>query len=206
MTLSEKQIKELKKQLSEQIQNLPEEQRNEAQKQIDEMSNEAIEAMLKQQSSPNNATQSQQSVFRAIVSGELPSRIIDQNKNAIAVLDTKPISQGHTIIIPKNPVNKAKELPNSAFTLAKKIARRVSSKLKSESSEIQTQYSFGEIIINVIPIYDKPLGLNSPRQDVKEEDLDKIYKKLRVVKKPKVIRLGKTKTSSKIIKLNRRIP
>ena len=190
MSLSKEQIEELKGQLSEQIQHLPESQKNEAQKQINEMSSGAIETLLRQQQQ-DNTQKTQQPIFRAIVSGEIPSKIIDQNKDAVAVLDIKPISPGHTIIIPKNPVNKAKELPNSIFTIAKKIAKKVSSKLKSNSSEIQTQFNFGEIIINVIPIYDKPLSLNSPRQDIKEEELDKIYKKLRVIKKPKVIKLNR---------------
>lgn len=69
MTLTEKQISELKKQLSSQIQKLPEEQKREAQKQIDSMSSKALESMLEQQKSSEN-----QQIFRAIISGKIPSK------------------------------------------------------------------------------------------------------------------------------------
>ena len=49
MPLKSEEIKELKKQLSEQIKHLPHEQKLEAQKQIDSMSPEALETMLLQQ-------------------------------------------------------------------------------------------------------------------------------------------------------------
>jgi diadenosine tetraphosphate (Ap4A) HIT family hydrolase len=206
MPLTPEQVKELKKQLSAQIQNLPIEQRKEAQKQIDNMSNEAIELMLKQQTKQSQIQSqqtSEQPIFRMIISGQLPSKIIDQNKNAIAVLDIRPISPGHTIIIPKNPIKTAKNLPSSVFTLAKKIARKLSSKLKSSGSEIQTQFAFGEIIINVIPIYEKSLDINSPRQEMQEKELEKIYNKIKT--KPRPIKL-KRKPKSSAIKLKRRIP
>jgi len=201
MALTPEQVKELKKQLSEQIKHLPEDKRKEAQKQIDNMSSEALESMLKQQ----QAKQSQKPIFRSIVSGEIPSKILDTNKDAIAVLDIKPISKGHTIIIPKKPITNSKGLPTSAFALAKKIAKKIASKLKSSSCEIQTESKFEEIIINVIPIYDQPLNINSPRQDISSEDLEKIYDKLKTPDKSKIIKIRKRK-QLKIIKLKRKIP
>ena len=202
MALTQEQIEELKDQLRAQVDKLPEEQKEQALKQIEEMSDEAIEAMLKQQQS----SQSSKTIFRSIVSGEIPSRVIDQNKEAIAVLDIKPISKGHIIIIPKDPVTEAKSLPSQAFSLAKKLSKHISKKLNAKSSEIQTHFSFGEIIVNVIPIYDKALSINSPRQETKDEELDETYKILRIVKKPKIIKLNKPQKEAKIIKLKRRIP
>ena len=203
MTLTPEQIKALKEQLSQQIQHLPHDKKAEAQKQIDAMSPHALETMLKQQ----QATQQNQQIFRSIISGEIPSHIVDQNKEAIAVLSIKSISKGHTIIIPKKPITDAKQLPTQAFTLAKKIAKKISSKLKASGCEIQTEFVFGEITLHVIPIYEKALNINSPRQDVSEEELSELEKKLKVVKKPKTIRLTKkTKKALKVIKRPRRIP
>lgn len=208
MVLTPEQVKELKRQLSEQINHLPENQKAQAQKQIDDMSAEAIESMLREQQSqqgPDGAQQQPQEIYRAIVSGQIPSKKLDENKSAIAVLDIKPISKGHTIVIPKTPVKDAKEMPDETFALAKKIAKKISSELKTEGTEIQTQFAFGEIILNVIPIYDKPLSINSPRSEAKEEELQEIYQKLRTVKKPKVIKIKKSR-QTKIIKRPRKIP
>ena len=204
MSLTPQQVTELKLQLQEQIKHLPEDQKAQAQEQIDSMSSEALEALIKQQQ--GKSKQAQKGVFRAIVDKEIPSKIIDENKDAIAVLDIRPISKGHTIIIPKKVVSDAKILPNPCFNLAKKVAKRISSKLKSKGSEIQTQFSFGEIIINVIPIYEERLSINSPRKEASDKELEQIEKILKIVKKTKIIRIKKQSPESNLIKLNRKIP
>ena len=203
MTLTHEEIQEIKKQLSQQIQHLSPDKKSQAQQQIDSMSEEALESLLEQQKSK----QPQKPLFRMIVDREIPSKIIDENRFALATLDIKPISQGHTIIIPKSPVEKAKDIPAQVFSLAKKIAKKLSLKLKSKSAEIQTEFKFGEIIINVIPIYEESLNINSPRSSPSDSELEEVYKKLRVIKKPKVQRIKIKKTQeTKILKLNRRIP
>jgi len=201
MPLSPEQISQLRSQLKEQIKHLPEDQKKEAEKQIEEMSDEAIESMLEQQKT------SQKPIFRAVIAGEITSKKIDENKEAIAVLDIKPISKGHIIIIPKQEVKKSKDLPTQAFTLAKKLAKKIENKLKSKSTEIQTEFKFGEIIINVIPIYDKPLNINSQRADASEKELNELESLLKVKQKAKVIKLQKTqKKTSPLPQLKRRIP
>jgi len=202
MPLTPEQVQELKKQLRTQVQNLPEVQKKAAQQQIDEMSDEAIESMLEQQKSK----EPQKPIFRAVIGGDVPSKKIDENKDSIAVLDIRPISKGHTIIILKSAVTSVKAIPTPAFALAKKISKKLQSKLKATSVEIQTESKFGEIILNIIPIYDKPLNLSSPRIEMSEEELFKIQRKLATIKKPKVIKLDKKPKNSNIIKLKRRIP
>lgn len=202
MSLTQEEIKELKDQLKEQVKNLPEDKKAQALKQIESLSPEALESMVKQQNSQSKP------IFRSIVDKEIPSKIIDENKQAIAALDIKPISKGHTIIIPKNAVKDAKLIPTQCFTLAKKVAKRISSKLKSKGFEIQTQFSFGEVIINVIPIYDKSLNINSPRENSEEKELELLYQQLRVIKKARLPKIKKTSNlqSQETIKLNRKIP
>ncbi len=201
MALTKEQIKELKNQLAEQIQHLPEDQKEQASKQIEEMSPKALESMVQQQQS-----QSTQKVFRSIVSGEIPSRKIDETPQAIAVLDIMPIEPGHVIIIPKTPAKNSKDLSNQTFTIAKKIAKKITSKLKPKSVEILTETKFQETIINVIPVYEKPVNLDSPRKKAQEKDLNKIQDLLKIItrKKTKVIKV-KSKNLS-LRKIKRRIP
>lgn len=116
-------------------------------------------------------------------------------------MDIKPISKGHVIIIPKNPCPSSKDLPDKTFILAKEISKKLISNLKAKGTEIQTQFSFGETIINIIPIYDESLNLNSPRTEISEKELSEILQKLKT-EKPKPIK----KKPTKIIKLKRKIP
>jgi len=188
MALTQEQVTELKAQLLQQVKTLPEDQRKEAEKQIEEMSMEALESMLKQQQQPKGK---EKGIYRMIVDKEIPSKLIDENKSSLAVLEIKPISPGHTIIIQKKAAKTAKELSSSSLTLAKKLASRLTKKMNAKSAEIQTEFKFGEIIINVIPIYDKSLNINSPRTDAKDTELEKIYSILRVIKKPKIVKIKK---------------
>lgn len=203
MPLTKKQLEEAKSQLSQQIQHLSPEQKVQAQKQIDSMSAEAIEEMISQQ-------QSQQKVFRMIVSGQIPSVKIEENKSAIAVLSVKAISEGHTIIIPKTSASAEKDIPKQAYNLADEISKKIVISLKPKSIEIFPETNFGETILNIIPVYDKPLNLQSPRTDKTPEDLEKIKKKINIkrIQKPKKkkIKVKKKPSKKKALKLNRRIP
>lgn len=205
MPLTQEQIKALKEQLLSQIENLPEPQKSEARTQIESLSPEALELMLKQQESK----QQTQDIFRMIINEKIPSSKIDENKEAIAVLEINPISKGHVIIIPKKAAKIATSLSSQAFTLAKKVSKRLISKLKAKSAEIQTETKLGETIINVIPIYEKPLNLNSPRTKAKKEELEELESKLRIKKKPKIEKIkkeNKQTSQEPILKLARKIP
>lgn len=208
MALTPEQVEEIRQQLREQVQNLPEEKKQQALVQIDSLSPQAIELMVKQQQSKGSG-EKEKTIFRMIVDREIPTVILSENKYALAVLDINPISRGHTMIIPKKPVSDAKQLPTQAFGLAKKLAKRAAEKLKAKSSEIQTESKFGEVIINLIPCYDSPLNINSPRTKSSIEELEKVAPLMKDKPKPIVqkIKIAKPKSSgNQPLKLQRRIP
>ncbi len=159
MALTQEQITELKNQLLSQVQHLPAEQKAEAEQQIQELSPEALEMMLSQQREKNKGPK--KTIFRSIVDNDVSSIVVEENKIAKAVMDITPISKGHVLIIPIKPVQDAKQLPVATFSLAKKIALRISKKLNSKSNLIQTENKFGESVIHVIPSYtEKVLDLS----------------------------------------------
>ncbi|MCX8158925.1 MAG: HIT domain-containing protein [Candidatus Pacearchaeota archaeon] len=206
MPLTKEQIENLKEQLKSQVQHLPEEQKKEAIKQIESLSPESLELLLKQSQEAEKSKSPD--IFRKIINKEIPAFIIDENKFALAVLDINPVSLGHTIIIPKIQAKTSMDLPNQALSMAKKISKRIISKLKAKSTEIQTEFKFNEIIINIIPIYEQKLSLSSPRTKASEEELNNIAKKLRPQKKKqKEIKKEEPKTQpTEIIKLPKKIP
>ena len=206
MPLTEEQINSLKEQLREQVADLSEPQKSQALEQIESMSTEALEIMLKQSKEKSSSSKEpNKSIFRSIIDKETPSVIADENSQALAVLSIRSISEGHCLVIPKKAAKSPKDLPAEAFALAKKIAKRAISNLKAKSVEIQTETSFGEAIINVIPIYGAPLSLSCPRTQLTPEKLEPIAKKLMPAKKPAVIKLKKA-SSEGPLKLPRRIP
>lgn len=212
MPLTPDQIRELKDQLREQVKHLSPEKKKQAEDQIESLSSEALEDMLKQQASQQKpgspSKQSNKGLFRSLIDKEIPSKIIDETKDAISVLDIKPISNGHMIVIPKKALSDIKFMPTSVLSLSKKLAKRAVSKLGAKGAEIQTEFKFGEIIVNVIPVYDSAVSINSPRKDVSDKDLADVQSILRVVRKPRMKPKQKpmpVKTIS-AIRMSRRIP
>lgn len=208
MVYSEEQVKEVKRQILEQVKNFPVEQRAAIEEQIDAMNAEELEIFVQQQmAGKETRREAQKGIFRMIVDGDVPSRKVSENKDAIAVVSVKAISRGHVLVIPKKPVGDANSLPAGVFNLARQMGKKILAKLKAKSTEIQSENSFGEIVVDVIPIYDKPLSVNSPRYDASEAEMEEVYKLIRVVKKSKVERIKKReKKEEPVLKLGRRVP
>lgn len=193
--LSEEQTEQIKKQIVQQIEeNFPEDKKELAKQQIQEMNSEQIETFLKQ----NKSAQTQQNPFRSIISGETPSYKIDENKNAIAVLEINPISNGHTIIIPKKPVAEGKKILKTISSLAEKVAEKIKTKLKPKNVSVSSSNILGETIINVLPVYENET-MNSERQQAKPEELETLQKllgkkeKKEIIRKPRVKKLKEEK-------------
>tara|TARA_Y100000310_G_C20683699_1_gene817635 strand:- start:27 stop:773 length:747 start_codon:yes stop_codon:yes gene_type:complete len=199
MPLTPEQVKQLKEQLKSQISHLPPDKRDEAEGQIDAMSSDALEMMLQQQQarSPSPAPEDGKTIFRMLVSGEVEAIKIAENEEAIAVLDINPISRGHIMIIPKSPAASPDKIPQSAFKLAESLSKKITENLKAKEVKAETSTDFGESIIHLIPIYDKPLTKDSPRTKAAPEDLQTLKTELEkevisLDKKPKeVIKLDK---------------
>ena len=201
--LSPKQIKNLKEQLLSQIQNLPEDKKEEARNQIESLSPQSLELMLKQQGQGEQG----QSIFREIVNKQIPSSIIEETDQIVAVLEINPISKGHIIIIPKTPIKTEKEIPEEIKDKSKNLAKTLASKLKAKSIEIQSEEKFGEAIINLIPIYDQPLNLKSKRYRAKKEELEEIINKIKEEEKKEIEKIKiERKIQDKPLKLKRKIP
>ncbi|MBM3232212.1 HIT domain-containing protein [Candidatus Pacearchaeota archaeon] len=199
MTLTKEQISALKKQLHEQIKRLPEDKRKEAEKQIDDLSDEAIEEMLEKQKD------SQVNIFREIVSGKIPSKKIDENSEALAVLEIRPISKGHVIIIPKERLTNLDKIPENISILIDKVSKDLSTKLKAKEVKIIPEKKLGEVIINLIPIYDKELNLESERSNQLDSELNEIIEIIN--KEDEKIEIKKEEPKKEELKkFKRRIP
>ncbi|MDO8460571.1 MAG: HIT domain-containing protein [Nanoarchaeota archaeon] len=205
MGFNEEDVKELKKQLMEQIGHLPEVQKKEAIDQINGMSPEAIEAMVEQQ-------KSRQQVYRLIVNGEIPAVVVKENEKAIAVMEIYPLSNGHVIVIPKDQVKSKKKIPTEIVSFATELAAKIKDNLSAKDVRLSAEEKFGEAIFEIIPIYeDSKPGAQGKKAE--REELEKTAKTIntdviRKEKKVEVIKKEEKKEVQKeeILKLRRRVP
>jgi histidine triad (HIT) family protein len=82
----------------------------------------------------------QDCTFCKIVDGDISARIISQNDNAIAFLDSFPLSVGHTLIIPKRHYYKLqdmnREYSSAIFDLLRVVTTAVEKAAGAKASTI----------------------------------------------------------------------
>ena len=89
----------------------------------------------------------------------------------------------------------------------KKISKKMSSKLKANYVEIQTSSAFGEVVINVIPVYNSEVNISSQTYEASNEEMEEVYQKLRFLRKQSIPRIKiESPPTGKVLKLKRRIP
>ncbi len=204
--LSEEQVTQIKEQILQQIDStFPEDKKADAKTQLQAMDNEQLEQFVKQnnmiRSEEGAEGEEQQCIFCAIASGNIKSSKLEENADALAILEINPISKGHALIIPKKH---SQESSSKAQELAKKISQLLKKKLKPKDIIISPSTLFGHAVINVLPVY-KDETIESEKHKASPEELEIILKEiLQEPKKP--ITKPKPKTIKEKLWLPKRIP
>jgi len=206
--LSQEQVEQTKQQIIQQIDStFPEDKKELAKQQIESMNTEQFEEFLKQNNlMKNQKGNSQQCIFCSIVSGDAQSYQIDEDKEAIAILEINPISKGHILVIPKEHLSSPDKLSKEIFSFAENIAKKIKKILNPKDIQISSSNILGHEIINILPIY-KDETINSKKTQAKPEELEQIQEMLKTKQKPKVIKKSKIKKlKSEKLWLPKRIP
>ena len=196
--LSKDQIIKIKQQLISQLNKSDAPNKNEIKTSIKSMKDDQFESFLKQNQLLKE-DQDQKCVFCSIIENKIPFYKIDEDKNAIAILEINPISKGHTIIIPKTHLDK---IPKTIEILASKIAKKLK-KLKPKKIDITPSNLFGHSILNVLPVY-KNETLKSQKNQASEQELLELQKIL--TSKPKTVKTSKPKKVKEKLWLPKHIP
>jgi len=221
MEINKEQIEEFKRQIIQQIEStFSEDKKGPAIERVNSMNDEEFIEFLKknklltsesnsksdkeypesekEQNEESQKLSSNESPFRLIVERKIPSYIIDENKYSLAVLEIKPISKAHIIIIPKKAVSDSNKIPKSIFSLAKKISKKIETKFKPKEVLISPFHILGETIINLLPVYSNE-SLDSPRKQVSKEELEELKnilekkQKIKKIKTPKIKKIEASK-------------
>lgn len=76
------------------------------------------------------------SIFTKIIEREIPAHIVAEDDNYLAFLDINPLTEGHTLVIPKKEVDYIFDLDDDTLAglhlFAKKVAAGIESVIKCE--------------------------------------------------------------------------
>lgn len=63
------------------------------------------------------------SVFSAIINGDLPGRFVWEDEDVVAFLTIAPVTQGHTLVVPRKEVDQWQEVDDDLFAKVTGVAR-----------------------------------------------------------------------------------
>ncbi|MFX1303301.1 MAG: HIT family protein [Promethearchaeota archaeon] len=127
-------------------------------------------------------------IFCKITNKKIPSKIVFENDLNLAFLSISPISNGHTIVIPKNHYSNLEDIPDYELTelykVVKSLATMIHDKLKIDGYNIlQNNFTAaGQVIkhfhVHIIPrnFDDKKFRIKIPRSHASEEHLNEVFK------------------------------
>jgi histidine triad (HIT) family protein len=179
------QIENMKQQVIEHIQkNFPEDKKQSAIEQILSMNDEEFIETLKEnniiQDENGNLNENQREgkcIFCSIVFGDSPSIKIGENEKAIAILEINPISEGHTLIIPKNHISSKEKIDSKTESLTVVTKEKIENSLKPKEIKVFASEVSGHAVINIVPIYNDET-VNSQRKHATNDELLKIKEKI----------------------------
>ena len=99
-----------------------------------------------------------ESIFTKIIKGEIPAHKIYEDENFIAFLDIKPINPGHTLIVPKEPIDYLFDLPHNLYAEIFEICRKLEPGIRKSTNAVRVGmvvYGFDvpHAHIHLVPLY-----------------------------------------------------
>ena len=171
------QLIEIRKQLIEHIKKtFPENKQDEAIEKIESMNDNELIEFLEENNLIRKETENK-CIFCSIISEESPSTKISEIEDAIAILEINPISEGHSLIVPKEHLEDEKEIHISTKNFSKKISEKIQEVFSPNEVKLIPSNILGHEIINILPIYNNET-INSPRKRLNPNELKELKEKI----------------------------
>ena len=168
MPITDEEASKIKEQLLTQLDNFPEEKREQIKTQIGSMTNEQIEAFIKQNQLSHLGGQC---IFCSIIANKTPSYKIAESPDGTAILELNPLSKGHALIIPKEHLE---EIPESIRSLAQQVATKLKEKFSPNDVQINELKIMDHALLEVVPIY----GDETEKKQATEEELKSLQNQI----------------------------
>ncbi len=123
-------------------------------------------------------------IFERIINNEIPHEKIYEDENYFAFLDIKPINIGHTLIIPRKPIDYIFDLDNETymglFELAAKIAPAIQKATECKRVGLAVEgFGVPHAHLHVIPLFNENEINPALSHDETPENLKKIAEKIK---------------------------
>ena len=127
------------------------------------------------------------SVFTKIIRGELPAHKVAEDAQHIAILDVRPLVNGHTLVIPKREVEYYFDLEDEELARLNAFAKRVATAVFREVPCLRIGTAVVGLEVPHVHMHLVPLNrledINFQREKLQpsEEQLERLAKRIRKV-------------------------
>lgn len=121
-------------------------------------------------------------IFCKIIKGEIPSYKVYEDEQILAFLDIKPLSKGHTLVLPKQHYKDILDIPDELLCEVNKVSKRIVKKIQKKYSPLgfiinqnngeRAGQTIAHYHLHIKPVYEGtviPDEINHRRELSKEE-------------------------------------
>ncbi|MCB1291933.1 HIT family protein [Mycolicibacterium sp.] len=125
------------------------------------------------------------SVFTKIINGELPGRFVYSDDDVVAFLTIEPMTQGHTLVVPRSEVDKWQEVEPALFDKVMGVARRIGKAVcaafgADRAGVIIAGLEVPHLHVHVFPAFDlTDFGFANVDRNPSAESLDEAQSRIR---------------------------
>ena len=129
-------------------------------------------------------------IFCNIIEGKLPSHIIHEDDDCIAILDRYPIDYGHSLIITKKPYEKITDMKQDEVAkLFSKIPKIVNGIIKATNADAfsiaqnngkAAKQIIPHVHVHIIPRYNITGTMWTKRKIPKDNELSELAQKIKI--------------------------
>ncbi len=127
-------------------------------------------------------------IFCRIINHEIPSSVVYEDDDVLAILDISQVTYGHTLVMPKKHVRNVLEADEETvlkcMAAARKLAARIVTSTGASGVNILTNcgesagQSVDHLHFHIIPRYDENDCISITFNESPKQDLDEVLKKI----------------------------
>lgn len=129
-------------------------------------------------------------IFHKIINKEIPSYIVYEDENVMAILDIFPMTYGHTLVIPKKYSKNMLEMDKSTLNIVmektQEIAKLICDKLNADGCNIITninesaEQTIPYTHIHIVPRYEGEYKIFNTKKEIENVDFNLLLDKINI--------------------------
>jgi histidine triad (HIT) family protein len=125
------------------------------------------------------------SIFTKIINREISAHIVAENDHALAFLDIRPLTKGHTLVVPKQEIDYYFDLEDDLYTKVNLFAKQVAKAIKQAvpCERIATAVIGLEVPhahVHLIPINSmSDANFSNPKLQLSDDEMTQIASEIR---------------------------